>query len=127
MAQKIIIGLVILVGIGFSVLYFSPEKRKNRHYAKGVIYLKKQEYDKAISEFNSALEIVPDYKDARLQLIIAYQRNRDIDKAIDGLKGFIKDFPKNKEANLVLIRILKTQKKYQNALNACDNFLQSTI
>ncbi len=48
-----------------------PEKKAERHYVKGKLYLISGKYNKAIKQFKAALRDMPDYKDAEVLLKMA--------------------------------------------------------
>lgn len=70
-----------------------PEKKAERHYVKGRLYLLSGKYNRAIKQFEAALRYVPDYKDAGVLLDMArLERNHYIDFHLKkGVKLFQKE------------------------------------
>ena len=127
--KKIILfGLlaVLLTATGLSIYYFSPERRKTRHYNKGLLYFKQQKIDNAVQEFENALAIDPQDKEIRLQTATLYTLKRDSEKAIQALQWVIKKDPQDQRPYIGLIRIYTEQKEYKKALDVCDARLKVT-
>lgn len=117
-----IIALVVIVTTVLLVTYYEPwntagysesqiaaennkvriEKQQIYELAMsyGTYQLKRNDYPAAISEFNSALEAMPDDKEARSQLLTAYiqdciNNNNNCKNAEELLDSMIKDEPDN--------------------------------
>jgi tetratricopeptide (TPR) repeat protein len=72
------------------------------HYIWGKVYLHNKNYDKAILEFNQAINLNLDYTDAYISRGIAYFQKREFDKAIENLKQALILQPD--DANIYLMR-----------------------
>jgi serine/threonine protein kinase/Tfp pilus assembly protein PilF len=64
-------------------------KEKRIFYNLGGYYLNGQAYDKAIIEFNKALELDPNYGEAHNFLGVVYLATGDFSKAVDHLKKYV--------------------------------------
>ncbi len=69
-----------------------PEKWAEAYFWRGIAHYKKSDPDRAIEDFNSALNINPEYAEAYLGRGSAYSQKRDFDRAI-------KDFDKVLDIN----------------------------
>ncbi len=111
----------LLTGIFY---YFHPEKRKTRHFHRGLILLREKRYINASWEFRNALSFAP--KDIKLLYYLAksYSGNEDYEKAAESLETLLKIDPNYYNAYLFLSNIYLQQKKFQQALTICDEFLK---
>ncbi len=75
---------------GFAKEAIRPHDRAVYHNNQGVSFLNKNEIDKAIFEFKTALEISPEYIEAWNNLGLSYKMKRDYSKAIDALSQAVK-------------------------------------
>jgi tetratricopeptide (TPR) repeat protein len=53
------------------------------YYNRGIVYEKKGQYDKAISDFTKAIEINPGHADAYYTRGVVYYYKKDYEKALD--------------------------------------------
>lgn len=75
----IIAVVLIAAGIGTYFLFFTPEKRLERHLAAGQEALDAKEYDVAIESYEKALEIDDANLTAMKGCLSAYKENNDIE------------------------------------------------
>jgi tetratricopeptide (TPR) repeat protein len=68
------------------------------HYNLGLEYKKRGHTDKAISHFETALRLVPNFERARMELGLALAAKGFPDKAVEQFRSIIKQNPKNAEA-----------------------------
>lgn len=64
----------------------SKEKRAEEHFNKGFSYQNQGDLDKALEEYNKALELNPNYAQAYTNLGSIYVGKQDFDKAIQNFK-----------------------------------------
>ncbi len=120
----ILVSCLVLSIIVLTILYFRPEKRKNRHFQKGLIYFREKRYLNATWEFKDALAIAPEDIQIRFQLAKAYASGEEYEKAIAETERIIREQPTYHAAYLFLANLQLQQKKYQQALAACDQLLK---
>jgi tetratricopeptide (TPR) repeat protein len=80
--MKRTLGIWLLAG-GVIVLFTGcattqPPQDATAYYDRGVDYYRKGQYDKAISDFNRALEINPRYAEAYINRGITYRSQRPV-------------------------------------------------
>ncbi len=153
----LLIVILIIAFIGAGILgfltyrYFTPEKRKLRHYTKGFTAYKQAKYAVAIKELESALAI--DNKDLQLRYLLASahflyseQDKMELEKALEELNkiiaidetyhqahnlcsdvymnmAFVLIVP-NKEDKEAYQEYLKTRQEYfKQAISHCDKLI----
>ena len=69
-----------------------PTKKAKLYLDRGFIYLKKEDYDKAIADFDSAIELNPKNPDAYLMRGISYSGSGKTDRALADFDNAIENF-----------------------------------
>ncbi len=90
----------ILLSVALFGCEGTPEKRKLKHYQKGMEYLQKNDVQAAILELKNAVEADSSYADAYYQLGLAYAKNQEFDKAMIAFDNAAAHDPKNVDARL---------------------------
>lgn len=67
-------------------LLFSIRQSCELYYFRGFIHFQEAEYDKAIEQFNSSLNIVTNYQEANYYRALAYHKKGELRKALNDLK-----------------------------------------
>lgn len=70
----------------------------HKHHNLGNEYYKKEEFDKALEEYNKAIEVKPDSLETYFNRALAYTRKKEYDKAISDINKVIKLNPTLAEA-----------------------------
>jgi tetratricopeptide (TPR) repeat protein len=98
------------------------EFQANEYLKKGNDLFQKQLFDGAISAYNEAIQIYPNYADAYFNKGLCYKKKKDWDKALSEYSNAIKADPEFKEAYLQRINIIISDEYRQ----FCDDlFYQS--
>src|SRR5438128_2558409 len=87
-----------------------------RHFIKGLEWLKKKEYDKAIADFSEAIRILPDNATGYLTRGGAYHSKKEYDKAIADFSEAIRLDPKSSLAFASRGLAYKSKKDYDKAI-----------
>jgi putative inorganic carbon (HCO3(-)) transporter len=74
-------------------------------YNLGLFYTQQNQLDKAMEEFQKAINLRPDYDLPRLALAVAFEEQGKIDKAIEQYQTLLKLYPKNPTAQNALQRL----------------------
>ena len=98
----------------------SPEYQ---HLKKGNKYFDKGELDKAIAEYNSALEINPEFIEALGSRGSAYVEKGQYEKGIENYSKIIELDPQNNLALWQRSTAYILNKQYQKAINDCETAL----
>jgi tetratricopeptide (TPR) repeat protein len=77
---KIFFILTILIGCASTQ---EIKEDAETYYNRGIVYEKKGQYDKAISDFTKAIEINPGHADAYYTRGVVYYYKKDYEKALD--------------------------------------------
>ena len=100
-----------------------PYLKAEVHYRLGSVYMIQERDGAAIGAFRSAVNLRPDFAEARNNLGVLYHKARDYENAIVHFTEAIGTFPKFKEAHLNLGNAYKGQKSWSSAEKA---FLDAT-
>ncbi|RKU27649.1 hypothetical protein C6499_11610 [Candidatus Poribacteria bacterium] len=84
---------------------------KKRYYYNGEIYFNREEYARAISEFQKAVEIDPDFKGAHRFVGEAYLKLGDLEKAEKGAREALRIHPNYELAQGLLEKIKQKHKE----------------
>ena len=84
-------------------------------------FLQNQQYKQAITQYTSALKIVPDMKSAIANLAIAYQKTGKYNKAIIALKYLLKNDPEY--PNIIYFNLAEIYEKTSQQEKAIEYFL----
>ena len=103
--------------IYFSILAQEPSSQI--HNWLGTLYLKREEYDKAIVSFSSALELNSRYYRARYNRALAYSALDEVQKAISDYQAVIQDFDAHAKSHFNLGLLFYREKEY---VDAADEF-----
>ncbi len=103
----------------------SPEKKKLKHYNKGIEYLQKDDIESALIAFKNAIEVDSSFADAYYQLGLAYQKIREFDKAVIAFGNAASNDPKNVDARLQVANYYAShQRDFQKAREELEKILQ---
>lgn len=101
--RRELLCVIVLVGISSGTLLMAEEKRDvpdkatrlqvETHYMQAHNYAKFGMYDNAIAEYKKALEIAPEFANARFELGLAYVNTERLDDAISEFKKTIEINP----------------------------------
>lgn len=101
-----------------------PEESAGVQFRLGHLYLSEKKYDKAIIEFNKALEKHPDSPRALAGLVDALIANGQSEKAIDKIQHTISQNPNNVIAHAILGQVYLGLKKYSEAISNFEKALE---
>jgi len=74
----------------------------DRHYNFGVIKAREHEFEKAIAEFQKALEFIPEDADAHFNLAVLYDEEmNDSEKAVEHYRAYLKHTPQAEDRQKV--------------------------
>lgn len=127
--RKLILGILLVIVFMVTLLlvnYFRPEKRKIRHYTRGIIYAKQGNMGSAIKEFRFALSIAPLSHDIRFALAKAYAAIDNKEETKKQLQQILVNLPSHSKACQALVNIYREEKDYPKALEHCLRFLKKT-
>ncbi len=96
-------------------LGYISEGSSNLFNNRGLVFLSKQEYDKAIEEFQRALELNPSFTGALINLGTARMQKGETDKAIQHFHEALKRDPKSIETENLIGNAYMKKKDYQQA------------
>ena len=74
----------LLTALSFSIACHRPVRPQDRaqlHNNQGIVYQQRREFDKALKEFQIAIELSPDYADAFHNLGTLYEQTGDLNRA----------------------------------------------
>ena len=74
-----------------------------------------KQYDQAIAEFRSAMDLCPESQDIELGLIRAYIKSRKFTKAESGSKSFLRRYPHSEQGQVLLAYSYLMEEKFQYA------------
>ncbi len=80
--RAVILAVVALLAVPFQVTAADPKPEATTFYDRGLDWLKKMDYDKAIADFDEALRLDPSYVEAYFDRGNAWYKKQDYDKAI---------------------------------------------
>lgn len=92
-----------------------PALQADVRYRLGFVYLSQKSEGKARLSFEKAIELRPDFAEARNNLGVMYHRARDYEAAVEQFEASLKYFPEYKEAYLNLGNACKGQRDYDRA------------
>jgi tetratricopeptide (TPR) repeat protein len=95
------------------------------HYGMGNVFLKKEDWDKAISHYQSALQIKPDYVEARGNLGLALFKEGKTDEAITQFQIALQLHPGYADALFNLGNVFLQKKRLDEAITYYKNGLQT--
>lgn len=97
------------------------------HFAMGVLYVKKEQYDKAIISFDKATDIYPYYTDAWFNKALAAQQIGDIVLIVYSLRMVIEFGDPNDTVTLQAIDFINTmeQQWYEHLKIDLDSYIES--
>ncbi len=127
--RKLILGILLAIIFAATFLlvnYFRPEKRKLRHYTRGIIYAKQGNMGSAIQEFRFALSIAPLSHDIRFALAKAYAAIENNEETKKQLQQILVAQPSHSKACQALVNIYREEKDYPKALEYCLHFFKTT-
>lgn len=91
------------------------------HYLLGFVYMSMKRDRKAIAEFESAVDLRPDFVEARNNLGVLYHNARDYGSAIEQFEAAVALYPTYKEAHLNLGNAQKGSRLYEDAEKSFKN------
>jgi len=100
--MKRLVMLVLVTCCFLPLCSFADTKDAKAHFKAGLAYYDKGQFDEAIAEYKKAIEISPDYAEARSNLGAAYGKKRLFDEAIVEYKEAVKINPNLFEAHVGL-------------------------
>ena len=103
---------------------YSGKELADLYFRRAVAHVKKVDYDRAISDYNEALKIVPNFAFALINVGLAYCRRGDDALAIQNIKLAIELAPDNGGAHLQLASVYYKTGEYRSAIGSYDAFLK---
>ncbi len=100
---------------------FSQDVRAQIYSDRGSAYLRLKEYEQAVSDFNSALALNPEYARAYGRRGLAYRFLKDYQRAIADFDHAIELNPQDTWAYEQRGRVYRKLRNYQQALADCDH------
>jgi Flp pilus assembly protein TadD len=94
--------------------------RAEQHVAQGMTYVKMKDYENAIIEFTSAIELAPNYAVAYADRGIAYMQQRKFNKAGDDLLKAVALKPGDKSIHYNLTALYSLQGANDRAFDSLD-------
>jgi tetratricopeptide (TPR) repeat protein len=122
---RVILGLVVL-GFTFGIRAYLPDKVARFRNYQGNQSLQDKQYFSAVQEYQQAVALKPDYKEAQYSLAVAYDKSHDYTKAISQYELAINSNPKNYTAYNNLARIYILRGDYDRAQRNLD-FLRNSF
>ena len=101
----------------------SPEEKKERYYLKAMEYLKQQEPQSAIIELRNAIQLDPQFADARYQLGLLYLEAGEPQKAFQELIRAADLDPDNLDANLKAAEFYLISRKREKSRELVEKIL----
>ena len=97
---RVLLGWVVSVFLVFAIynVSFADTKDAGAFNNRGLTYYYKGEYDKAIKEYNKAIELNPKYAEAFNNRGLAYRHKGELDRAIKDYNKAIELNPKYAKA-----------------------------
>jgi tetratricopeptide (TPR) repeat protein len=99
-------------------------ERVRVYNARGVLWKRKGDYDRAIADYNAAIELDPEYHYAYYNRGISYFERRDIDRAIADFTRVIRINPKYAQAYNNRGTAYKEKQDYDQALSDYDQAIK---
>src|SRR6516225_9155989 len=93
---------VILTGIMLAGCKRSPEVRRDKYIAAGKQFLKKDDYARAILQFQNAAQVLPKDAETHYQLGLAYVASKQLQSAFNSFRHVLTLDPKHTGAQLQL-------------------------
>ena len=90
----------------------------------GNIYFENEDYEKAISYYESAILLKPDFVDANLNLGIILNNMGNLSKALDHLHKVIKIQPNNIKCYAIIATIYKEKRNFKKTLDIYKKILK---
>ena len=118
--------LVSFIGVFLVLLFFSRGICKTEadvHLGKGMDYINKGDYQRAIEEFNRAISIDSEYVDAYCGIGIAYLNQKNYEKAIESFEKATVLDPDEPIAYYLLGKAYEEIMNYEKAISAWNKFL----
>ncbi|MFQ5442657.1 MAG: tetratricopeptide repeat protein [Thermodesulfobacteriota bacterium] len=96
--KKILFAAVLLMAVFAPPAGLFAGESAEEYLEKGNTHLFDREYDRAISDFSSAIEINPDYAEAYYRRGCTYNKTKDYDKALSDLTRAVEIDPTHARA-----------------------------
>ena len=97
LAARVLWGGLLAASIGFNLLA-SFQHHGEQYYFRGEMLVQLRRYPEAIADFEQALRITPDYREASLGLADAHEQAGAGDEAIGELRALLRQHPDNADA-----------------------------
>jgi len=94
------------------------------HEMMGALYLREQQFDKAIQEYNEAVRLSPGMPEAQLALGVAYRMKGDLGKAQQAFESALGKNPTTAEGQRLLADLYAEQKLFAEAVQHYKQALQ---
>jgi tetratricopeptide (TPR) repeat protein len=108
----------------FSVLTQEDPENATYHYYLGEVYSRTKQDDTAVSAFAKALQLNPNYRAARIELIKSYIAKRETGKAIHLCEEYLADFPDDIKINSLYAQALINSNFYDQAVVAFEHLFE---
>jgi tetratricopeptide (TPR) repeat protein len=95
-----------------TLLHLEPSKSQAWYFRRGGSYYWKDDYDKAISDYNTAIAIDPKHSHSYRQRGACYLKKNDYDRAIEDLNEAIKLDPKCRHSHEYRAQAYRAQGNY---------------
>lgn len=93
-------------------------------FTRGVAHAKKGDQDRAMSDYNEAIRITPNFPNALINVGLIYCRKGDDDFSVQSIKRAIELTPDNAGGHLQLASVYYKKGDYHNAIASYNAFLK---
>jgi tetratricopeptide (TPR) repeat protein len=108
----------------YSTLDIQPEQAADIYCGRGIAFVARGQLDKALSDYNKALELMPCYYKAYFNRAILFTQQRDYESAISDFKKAIEINPTSAEGYFSLARIYEVLGRNSDAVFAYSSFIE---
>ncbi len=108
----------------YNVLDVQPEHAADIYCGRGIAFASRGQLDKALLDYNKALELLPDYFKAYINRALLFAQKKDFDAAISDFKRAIEISPSSGEGYFSLARIYEVTGKNSEAAKAYSLFIE---
>src|SRR3954454_4717091 len=99
-------GCALLILLLASACARSPESRRDQHLARGKVLVSKKDYARALVEFRTAMQAMPNDAEPYYQIALTSLSLGDVHAAVIGLKKCLELNPSHTDARLKLAQLM---------------------
>lgn len=105
--------------------YFTRAQKATQPTAKianaiGATFAEQQRFAQAITEFQRAVELAPDWIEAKINLAVAHLQNQQGEKSLEILEALSQRAPMHKGVPVTLAKVYLDQKKFDRVIAVCE-------